>query len=251
MPQEAQAGPNQGHHEDADFSRAGVEGNIQGISRQPASAEDGNDGVSDARGDGAAGGKAVQAVRQVHRIGGGHDHHDAERNVNEPWQVHLAIEWDEQGGYVVVKFHAGTAFRVQVQEGDAGQAGQELDEEFFTCGNAVRGFFRHLQVIVPESQQAQRQGDDQAGNDKGIAHSGAQQGSRRHGTHDQHAAHGGRSRLGSAEFRQLVHFLRRPDGLADFQGNQLPDDPRGEDHRQGKGNQAGQEGSPCRSCKCP
>ena len=31
-----------------DFSRAGVEGNIQGISRQPASAEDGNEGVSDA-----------------------------------------------------------------------------------------------------------------------------------------------------------------------------------------------------------
>ena len=136
----------------------GWKGISRGISRQPASAEDGNDGVSDARGDGAAGGKAVQAVRQVHRIGGGHDHHDAERNVNEPWQVHLAIEWNEQGGYVVVKFHAGTAFRVQVQEGDAGQAGQELDEEFFTCGNAVRGFFRHLQVIVPESQQAQRQG---------------------------------------------------------------------------------------------
>ena len=101
VPQEAQAGPNQGHHEDADFSRAGVEGNIQGISRQPASAEDGNDGVSDARGDRAAGGKAVQAVRQVHRIGGGHDHHDAERNVNEPWQVHLAIERNEQGGYEV------------------------------------------------------------------------------------------------------------------------------------------------------
>lgn len=130
VPQEAQTGPYQGHHEDADFSRAGVEGNIQGISRQPASAEDGNDGVSNARGDGAAGGEAVQAVCQVHRIGGGHDHHDAERNINEPWQVHLAIERNEQGGYVVVKFHAGIAFRVQVQEGDAGQAGQELDEEF-------------------------------------------------------------------------------------------------------------------------
>lgn len=77
-------------------------------------------------------------------------------------------------------------------------------------------FFRHLQVIVPESQQAQRQGDDQAGNDKGIAHSGAQQGSRRHGPYDQHAAHGGRSRLGPVEFRQLVHLFCRPDGLADF-----------------------------------
>ena len=69
VPQEAQAGPCQGHHEDADFSRAGVEGNIQGISRQPASAEDGNDGVSNARGDGAAGGSSGRTGSPAHRPG--------------------------------------------------------------------------------------------------------------------------------------------------------------------------------------
>ena len=56
-------------------------------------------------------------------------------------QVHLAIERNEQGGYVVVKFHAGTAFRVQVQEGDAGQAGQELDEEFLRAEMPSEVFF--------------------------------------------------------------------------------------------------------------
>ncbi len=117
-----------------------MEGDVQAVRHQPVAGQRGKDGVRDARGDGTAGGQPVQSVRQVHRIGGGDYDQRAERDINVPRQVHLSVERDEEGSDVVVQFHARLPFRIQPQESDAQKTHQDLDDELFTCGNAVGGF---------------------------------------------------------------------------------------------------------------